>query len=100
MTSHEVLSRIEAAEGHVRSRVFDQDQASISKVVSYLSGGSASPSVFTPQIILRLATVLRRLGKGLRYHRKDGNPLFEQAQEVLDVGLGLAWYPSNIRLLN
>ena len=87
MTTEEILSSIELSEVHVRSKVFDQDQASLSEIVKQLSESDASSSPFSAEIILRLAKVLRELGKGLSFKQKDGDTSFEQAQAVLHIGL-------------
>jgi tetratricopeptide (TPR) repeat protein len=87
MTLEEIQSSIDASEEQVREKRFDQDQASLSRVVETLQQSDASSSPFSSQIILRLATVLRELGKGLRFHDSDAEVLFTQAQAVLDIGI-------------
>ncbi len=87
MTLEEILYSINTSEAHVRAKVFDQDHASLSEVLERLRESDPSSSPFSAQIILRLATVLRELGMGLRFiNHKDGDALLGQAQAVLDIG--------------
>ncbi|MDX6528514.1 MAG: hypothetical protein QOH41_804 [Blastocatellia bacterium] len=97
MLATEIQKAIEVAKQNVQAQDFDEKKYSLDEVVKSLREATL-PSEFTASIILELATVLRKLGKGLNDNYKDGNLVFKQTQEVLNKGL--AMYPDDIELVN